>query len=253
MGNFTATWGSVQRVDVRREKRYEATASVLLACDFDKRDESEAEAAARHVREPVELACAPLSSGDLTFEVTRYRDSVSWRTSGTERIVSVSVCVVARLRGSKPSQLDALVDTFRERINADEAERVLLAAAERGLEAWREHAAAELAARQACRVAEHMAKDVCKRADEACRYTQRLAALKAEYAAECAVQTRAVAAEATAEPMNWADGTPVPERVVRAAVGVLGEAVKEEQSDGFLRSYRDLVTVESLKESEAKA
>jgi hypothetical protein len=97
---------------------------------------------------------------------------------------------------------------------------------------------------QAGRVLSQMKAKARTKAQEIVRYKQRLAALNAEYAAECVMQAEAIVADK--EPWTWSDGKLVDPRVVAAVRGKLPNESAVREDEFFGRSAEGVISAEDV-------
>ena len=238
-------WTNELRTQTRRLKRDTYHSLLYVSVEVDTGDN--AEPAAGFVAEAVDKAAASLCAGPLTVERTAFTRMRRWSEELRRHTLAASFTV--QLTAKRAANVVTDRDAFLAAVGAANIEAALVAAVQAGLAAWRKRAAAESAANVACQLADHWAKQARERADKACCYAQRLAALKAEFDAECAVQAEAVAAEAQSDPTKvptMHDGSAIEAVAVAASLKVLPTAIHRLGQDGFFRSHEPLVKPEDI-------
>ena len=171
----------------------------------------------------------------------------------------IRVDMAADKPSALPTQEQAMAALWTQKDTTEWCERIEAAVAEVWAEkAERKRLAAEM--QNAEKILGCLIQEVRKQARSVVRYEQRLAALKAEYAAELDVQASLLSAKMRAEGDTWESGERIDQRLLEVAVAALpghlsegqvfpGESVQHAFSysdeDGYTRSSR--VDPEALK------
>jgi len=138
----------------------------------------------------------------------------------------VHVDMAADKPSALPTQGQAMAALWTQRDTTEWVERIEAAIAE----VWAEKAAAKrLAAdvQNADNILGCLVQEVRKQAQAVVRYDQRLAALKAEYAAEMDVQAALLSAKMRDEGDTWESGERIDQRLLEAAVSALPANLSE--------------------------
>ena len=251
--------GSRERTDNRRDKVYCRDVSIRVRFHKDQWSEP----GESHFR-PVPLLDSAiktaLAKSSLCFTrdhaVTPVDATVQHRSYGIDRTdrgeegYPLSAWITVRLHAERPSRIPT----------ADEAEGIIRRYGD--VEGEREAAVAAVAAFEAASATERRAEEanhvlaqtvaqVRTKARGIVRYEQRLAALRAEYAAECVVQAQAILDSDDPTEWTWAvDGgapRPIDPRIVAAVkVRLIEAARRSDEGSRFPRSTEATIKVEEV-------